>query len=190
MNKNQQELAAIALFVIVLMILFFIYSVNSLNSLHKHSKTLHSELLIVPDVPDYPVCALPLESKMKPLNESESPAVTYEGHFNIQAYIHHLKTKSSMNMLILIKRIERQQRHWSTLFPNGNVYTFVHEFPSWRPANTFTGIQDNVTDLERALQCFNVESNLDIVEHVDYHLEFSVTAINYLFEHGLKPGMP
>ena len=92
-----------------------------------------------------------------------------------------------MNMLILTESYG-QPSHWITIFPKGNIYTFVHEFPRWRPANTFTGIQDNVTDLERALQCFNVESDLDIVEHD--HRAFSVTAFNYLFEHGLKPGMP
>lgn len=184
MNKKQEELQVIAVFLVVVYLLFLCYVVNSLNTLHNIENKPFIEKIPIPKVPDFPIC---VHSKLR-VNPVGIPLKTNEDTFSKSVYFDRLKALPSMNMLLVMDRALRHQRHWNTVFPKGKFYSFVKTLPSWKPARCFVGNHTSTDDLENALRCFQIAMSLHIVEDSSHAMyESRLATFNTLFQH-LIPG--
>jgi hypothetical protein len=104
-------------------------------------------------------------------------------------FVEEFRTKPSMKMLEIGFLLGQSYEMWKEYFPNGKVYFLDINRAKSFPEARFVGDSGKVEDLARLLEEKNVKNDLDfIIDDGSHSPVHQITAFQYLFVHGLKPG--
>ena len=172
---------------LLFMIILISYAMITIIIFHKFALESTSKSLLEREVPADFICGEVYYTARRFKTINTFLQENFGEPFNRTDYLGVLRARSSMNILVLRQQYERHCLLACT-FPNSSIYMFVKDSPNLRLTRCFTGDRDRDSDLRKSLQYFKMKNKLDVVAEFVSEYEINLSHINFMIEHGLKPG--
>jgi hypothetical protein len=213
-TEKQEEIMAVmvniskynALFLFALVLLVFGYLGMEISHLTGEVQRLNSKLSAEETQPLNSQKASSVVAQVPPPS-TQHTAKKLESMFDIgsrtktdKIYAHHyeryyerflspLRTVSNFKMLEIGFLFGQSFEMWKQYFPLAKIYFMEPTKGTSYPESRFKGDSSNTEDLSRLLDEKHCRGELDlIIDDGAHHPQHQITAFEYLFQHGLKPG--